>query len=301
MKSRSFALLIGALVANALPARAFEEVGLSRQEPRAFGYSVGDVVTRTFTIDVPARFVLDAESLPKHGRRGKAIELRNIEWRQSSLAGGERHVLRLDYQVFVSPREVRTLELPPLTLRLAGQPRDENVRIDAWPLTVAPLVPIEVSPRDGLGDLRPDRPALVIDTSASRARLAAYAVVLTCLLGYLVFVYYGLPWWSRRHRPFSTAWSELRGLRANRSVAQWREAFQRVHQALNQTAGQVLFEAGIDRFIAKDPRFAALRGDLATFFRRSNEAFFSGSLEQHDSRWLIDFCRRCRDAERGAA
>lgn len=293
-----FALLTGGLVAGSAVSI---ESAVTTQEPRAFGYSVGDVVTRNISVDVPAGLTLDKESLTKHGRRGKAIELREVQWRRSSLDGGERHLLRLDYQVFVSPRDVRTFELPPLTLRLVGQPADQEVRIDAWPLTVAPLVPVAVSPRHGLGDLRPDQPAPLIDTDAPRGRLVFYAVVLVALLGYLAFVYVGLPGWTRWQRPFSKAWRELRGLDEKDSAERWHGALQSVHQALNRTAGHVLFESGIDRFVARDPRFVTLRDDLAAFFQRSNEAFFSGRTVRRDDRWLIDFCRRCRDAERGAA
>lgn len=281
--------------------QAFETAAVSTQEPRAFGYAVGDVMTRVVTIDVPARLALDKESLPRHGSRGKAIELRDVEWRDETVSGGTRHVLRLDYQVFVAPREVRTFELPALTLRLAGKPRDEDVRIDSWPVTVAALAPVEPSPRHGLGELRPDRTAPAIDTFASRARLVLYAATASVLLGYLAFVYLGVPWWNRRHRPFSMLWRDLRGLGAVGSDAQWRAACARVHQALNRAAGHVLFEAGIERFIAKDPRYKALRDDLVAFFRRSNEAFFSGHPTESDHRWLIDLCRRLRDAERGAA
>jgi len=287
------------LLAAALPVCGFETPRVSTEEPRAFGYSVGDVVTRVVTIDVPARLALDRDSLPKHGRRGKAIELRTVEWRESSLAGGQRHVLRLDYQVFVAPREVRSFELPPLVLRLAGA-RDEEVRIDAWPLVVAPLAPVEASPRSGLGELRPDLPPPLIDTAAARTRLALYAVVLGSLLAYLAFVYLGVPWWNRRHRPFGAAWRTLRSLRDSDPPARRQAALQSVHDAFNRTAGHVLFAPGIDRFIARHPRYAHLQGDIAAFFARSNDAFFAGGAAHEDARWLIDFSRRMRDAERGA-
>jgi mxaA protein len=71
---------------------------------------------------------------------------------------------------------------------------------------------------------------------------------------------------------------------------------------LNKTAGEVLFEQGIDRFISAQPRFQHLRGDLVTFFRQSRREFFAqGEHAEPDRRWLIEFCRRCRDAERGTA
>ena len=65
----------------------------------------------------------------------------------------------LDYQVFLAPAAVRTLrDRRRCALRFAGAARAEDLRIDAWPVTVAPLVPVEVPPRRGLGELQPDRP-----------------------------------------------------------------------------------------------------------------------------------------------
>ena len=84
--------------------------------------------------------------------------------------------------------------------------------------------------------------------------------------------------------------------------AERREAYKRVHRALNQTAGEVLFEPGIDRFIGAQPRFRPLRDDLFGFFEHSQREFFAvGDTTAPERAWLVKFCRRCRDAERGAA
>jgi len=76
---------------------------------------------------------------------------------------------------------------------------------------------------------------------------------------------------------------------------------ERVHAALNETAGEVLFEPGLDRFVALRPRFAPLRDELARFFADSRTEFFAGGDDAVDARWLVALCRRCRDLERGAA
>ena len=60
------------------------------------------------------------------------------------------------------------------------------------------------------------------------------------------------------------------------------------------------------RFVAAQPRYAGLRSELAAFFQQSRREFFSGSAAAADeARWGIErcreFCRQCRDAERGAA
>ncbi|HJV72080.1 hypothetical protein [Ideonella sp.] len=262
-------------------------------EPRAFGYSVGDVVTRRIHLDLPAGMRLDESSLPQVGGRGRSLELRSVERRGSEI--------ELAYQVFLAPREVRTLELPPLALRIEGGPRVVDLRVDAWPLTVAPLGPVDASPRHGLGEMRPDAPPPLIDTSALRRRLLGYGALGLLLLGYLAHVYIGLPWWARHRRPFGLAWRAVRQLPAQPGAEQWREAWARVHGALNQTAGEAVFEPGLERFLAAHPGFELLRDELLQFFQRSRAVFFAGDAPQVDRRWLLDFCRRCRDAERGSA
>jgi mxaA protein len=264
----------------------------STEEPRAFGYQVGDVVQRRITVEVPEGLVLDTSSLPRPGARGTALELRAL--RQT--ASAERLQLELDYQVFLSPAAVRTLELPALTLRYDGMSRAQELRVDAWPITVAPLVPVEVSPRTGLGELQPDAAPPLIDTAARRWRLLGFAALLCALLGYLAFVYFGLPWWGAQRRPFALAWRQMNQAQA----PAWREACQRMHAAFNQSAGEVLFERGVDRFIAKHSAFAPLQQDIVCFLRLSQREFFAGGAHQpDDAAWLVAFCKRCRDAERG--
>ena len=302
MRRRVCVILLLLIGAHGLAVEPPTLLNASTQEPRAFGYQVGDVLSRSVTIHVPDGLVLDASSLPLPGARGKALELGGVARSSHDEPGGRRIELKLDYQVFLSPPQVRTLELPTFTLRFTGQPREQALRIEAWPVTVAPLVPVEVSARRGLGELQPDTPAPLIDTRAGRMRLLVDDGVLLLLVAYLAQVYLVMPWWSRAQRPFTQAWRALGRMPHGACEAQRRAAFQRLHEALNLSAGEVVFEPGIDRFIAAQPRFQPLRDDIVTFFRQSRREFFaSGEPADFDRAWLIRFCRRCRDAERGAA
>lgn len=286
------------LAAGAAAATANDAVTLDLQsvEPRAFGYQVGDLVQRRFTIRVPPGLALDEASLPRPGARGTALELRAVERR----AAAQREDLLLVYQVFLAPTAVRTLEMPSLTLRFAGSPRDQDLRIDAWPVTVAPLVPVDVSPRRGLGELQPDTEPPLLDTAPTRARLIAIAAGIAALLGWLAAVYFGLPWSDRRRRPFTRAWRRVRALPAAPAQAPWRDACRQVHAALDETAGAVLFERDVRAFGERHPAFAGLRDDIRRFLQLSRREFFAdGAHEVGDAAWLVGFCRRCRDAERG--
>ncbi len=289
------------LVAGATGMAAAAEVSV--QEPRAFGYAVGDTVSRVVTLQLPAGQSLDQASLPQDARRGQAIELRRVTQRNVWRVDGRQLELRFDYQVFLSPLELRTLELPPIVLRLNGGPRVEELRVDAWPVTVGPLAPAEARQREGLGDLRPDVAPPLVDTGPIQARLLAWGAGALLALAYLAWVYLGLPWLARRQRPFAAAWRALGRQPAPGTDEQRRAAYRQLHAALNQTAGQVVFAQDLAGFVAAHPRFAGLQAELALFFQRSREQFFSGAaapLAEHDG-WLLGLCRRCRDAEREGA
>ncbi len=270
--------------------------------PRAYGYTVGDVVQRRVQLQLPPGWSLDLDALPRSRRPGQALELRS--------ARVDAGVLLLDYQVFLAPTEVRTLEMPPLLLRFTGAgDAVREVRVDAWPLTVAPLVPVEVSPREGLGAMQPDVPAAPIDTAPRQRRLLVLAALLLAVGLALAHLRWGLPWWGRRQQPFAQAWRRLRPWPEQASGEQAREAMKLLHDALNRSAGQVLFAGGLAGFVARQPRFAPLQPALADFFARSQAEFFAAPAEAAATRaapssadigWLKRLCRDCLDAERGA-
>ena len=103
------------------------------------------------------------------------------------------------------------------------------------------------------------------------------ACVAAALLVYLAHVYLALPWLGRRARPFGLAWLSMRGLSAASSSDDLRTAMQRLHEALNATAGRVVFENGVDAFVQAHPRFGPMRADLLDFFARSRGVFFGGA------------------------
>ena len=292
-------LFVLVLATAASWAAAQPSPSISTVEPRAYGWQLGDVMRREVRIDAHEAFTLEADSLPRPGRVGSAFELRRVDIDTTRSANGRQHRLRLEYQIFLSPQAVKTLELPPLTLRFATGKRSQDVRVDAWPITVAPLVPVDVSPRRGLGDLQPDQLPPAIDTASTRMRLwlCAAAALLSALA--LLHLHVGLPWLARRQRPFESAWRALRRLPANDAKARRRAAFEQLHAALNRRAGAALFEGGVDAFVAERSAFEPLREELRQFFRRSRHEFFAAQRDSDDSwAWLLALSRRARDAER---
>jgi mxaA protein len=264
-------------------------------EPRAFGVRTGDVVERWVIVDIPSRLTLVEDSLPTVGPQGPVLELRSLGRTQQATPAGTRLSLRLKYQVFAAPVAVRSYELPKLLLRFDGVPRGDELRVEPWPLVVAALATEEASPREGLGELRPDIAPPLRSTALEFGVLGACAAAAVLLGAYLALVYLGLPWWGRQ-RPFTQA---FKAVKAGAAVDE-REACRALHAAFNQTAGRTLFAEGIDAFVAQAPRFAALKGDIQAFFQRSQATFFAGA-PAIQAEWLLAFARACRDAERGSA
>ena len=148
--------------------------------------------------------------------------------------------------------------------------------------------------------MQPDRAPPLIDSAALRARLWACGAIATVLLAGLSIVYFGLPWRSARRQPFRMAWRALRGLPALPDALAWRGACRQLHEALNRSAGEVVFEPGLDRFVAAKPAFASLRGDLVRFLQLSRNTFFADAAQSPgDAQWLLNLARRCLEAERG--
>lgn len=292
------------LAASLNAAFAQVELRATTEEPRAFGYQAGDLVTRVVQVDVPAGLKLDVDSLPAPGRLSAALDLRSLARSEQRLAGGSRIRLEMVFQVFAAPVAPRIVDLPTLQLRLLDGARVQELRVDPWPLAVSPLGPEAASPRHGLGELRPDLPPPPADTRRLRAVVAAGGALAALIGGWLAIVYFGLPWWSRRHRPFGVAWRELQAARRGGALAEDAAACalitRRLHAALNTSAGHVLFAEGVEAFVAAAPRYAPLRADLLRFFERSRHAFFAAA-PQGDPRWLLDLARALRDAERGTA
>ncbi|TXC65789.1 hypothetical protein FSC37_06335 [Piscinibacter aquaticus] len=263
---------------------------------------MGDHLQRRVVVHVPAGWTLDEASLPKPGGRGLALELRSVQRSMGRSADGQRLQLDLDYQVFLAPAAPRTVEIGAHRLRFAVAGRVEEALIEAWPVTVSPLVQAEAPTRRGLGEMQPDRPPRLVDTAAARTRLTVYAVLAALLAAALAMAYLGPPWRAARNRPFGRAWRALRGLPARPDEARWREACVTLHEALNRTAGRVLFERDLEAFVQRHAAFAPLRDDLQRFLRTTSAQFFGGApREDDDGRWLLSLARRCRDAERGLA
>ncbi len=301
------ALVLAGLVQLAFAESALPE--LRAEEPRAFGWQLGDTVERRIELRIPAGWQLVPDSLPLPRLDGRAVELQQV-LREDSADGV---VLRLRWQVMRSPAEPQVLEIAPLTLRVQGPTRVEALRVEAWPLMVSPLLPSEAPARRGLGPLRPDRLPAAEQDRLRPWRVGAEAAFSVGALLALAYAHWGAFWRRDRGRPLADAWRVVRRTLAVPSNAKGHtpteppavalaDALRTLHHALNQYAGRVLQPAGIAAFCTDHPTFVPLADALQRLFALSDRVFYEGAdAPPGSAAELHTLARRLRDAERDAA
>lgn len=277
------------------------EIEIVPHNPRPFGYVVGDTVNRELTIHVNSGYVLDEKNLPKPGRLGAWLELRSIDLHETRVSRGRQYSVKLTYQFPNSPTEVKMVELPAHKFGFIGNDKSIDATASEWPITLAPITPEEVLARDGLEALRPDIRPAGADTKPLRQRLLGYGSALAVILLYWAYRYFGIPYLAKNRRPFTRAYRDLN--RLDQQDHAFSRAVERVHVALNETAGKSLFMENIDQFLASRGADEDLKNLTRQFFELSRDEFFgAGTSDSNRSLdWLLNFCRAWRDVERGLA
>lgn len=287
--------------AQSAPADAVPPIGI--EEPRPYGYVVGDILDRR--IRLPADAVPAVAALPKPGRIDAWLELRSAEL-QTRAAGAELH---LRYQIVNSPTKVLTIALP--ALRLTPAAGGAPAEIAPWPITVAPITPPFVLARAGLDAMQPDVQPL-------REPLQPIALRLMLWLGLLVPVTWVLAarrwpqmaFW-RRDAPFRDALADLRRIAARERPAspqQYRDALARMHRAFDGAAGRALFADRLAPLYASRPALRDAEAAVQAFYAESRRVFFGGGDVQVDGQpagadsaaglqSLVALCRRLAQLE----
>ena len=275
-------------------------------EPRAFGWQIGDLLERDLELNLPPGYRLDLESLPAAGVPGGAIELRRVD--REGAADARRQRLRLRYQVMSAAAQPRLHELPVVSLRVLGPRADPaliDLRVDALPVLVAPLTPLDAPVRQGLGELRPDRPPPLAPTAIERRVLVACAALVVLLLTWLLLWPAVTAWLGQRQRPFAQAERAVRlALKAGDGPLQREAAMRALHRAFNADAGRVLLPQDALAHARSSASLATLADEVVAFFDASSRHFFGptasvpAELSAGDLRVVA---RRLRVAEGGGA
>ncbi|WP_408141350.1 calcium incorporation protein MxaA [Paraburkholderia strydomiana] len=236
------------------------------EQPRAFGYVLGDVLTQRVLLQAGGHDV-GAVTPPSVGRTGVWLERGPASFETD--AQGRRWMV-ISYQVVNAPQTLTKIALPALTLSSAS---GAQLRVAEWPASVAPLTPPAVFADGDLQPLRPDRGAPLLPTAGLRRQIAwALGLLLATLLAWA-------GWWAWRNRresdrlPFARAWRQMRRLEGAQAAAS-KDAWFCLHRALNETAGQVVHAGSLPGLLARAPYLQPLRAQLEHFYQVSAERFF---------------------------
>ncbi len=270
---------------------------LDIQQPRTFGYQIGDKFHRTIELQLRAPYRLARKSLPTAGRLTEWLASETPEVVEHTVAQATRYHIDLTYQVVnISPDET-DIAVPHLDLLYSDGRETLKALVPATRITVTVLR------RSDQQTLQPDQVPLPIVTR--RWPLALYGSIVMVALSGLAWLQWGLP--SRSHaRPFRVACRQLRQLRGREwDEDSYHKALQAIHEAFNATAGKTLFADRLTAFFAEHRKFAALQRPISDFFMHSRQFFFNADgaapALYYSQAELLAFAERCCDVECGLA
>jgi|KBSSwiStaDraftv2_1062776.scaffolds.fasta_scaffold69188_3 mxaA protein len=255
------------------------------EQPRSFGYVVGDLIRQRVLLQVEGQ-AFEPAVLPHIERAGVWLE-RRAPWIESGDDG--RRWLIVEYQLINAPQALAMVELP--AWELQSKSGKTPLRIGAWPVSVTALTPRAAFAKGDLGDLRPDRPAPIIAIEPLRRRLA-----FTCAAFALTLVLWA-GWWRWREwrassmQPFACALREMR--RVGDSAPQ---SWHALHRAIDRTAGQAIQSATLPDLFLRAPHLVPLRAKIEQFFDESGARFFAGTAGR--SLPLRELCSELRRLEK---
>lgn len=272
------------------------------------GYTVGDIVTREITLTVKKPYYLVEESLPIVGYektyRGQPIGVYLSGLKHTKKDEGEQivHHLTLDYQIFTSSVVAKRAAVLAEYVRLINTTNKEDLvkyRIPMWEFVISPLSVFgQIKVED---DMSQFRGPLLMDASKEKTRLKILLTLLALSLLGLLYILGKNAWLPRMGGPFAKAFRQIK--KQDNTPQGIQSAVSSMHAALNAAAGNSLFLNNLDEFLAKKPAFNAIKTEINQFFGLSRQVFFEPNAKHQVGAdpvaWLKQFCRRCRDCERG--
>lgn len=284
-------------LAHGAAVRADERVilQLDIEQPRSFGYHIGDRFARVVHLELRRPYALDIKTLPAPGRFSEWLALEAPVVTLEQRAETTRYALRFDYQVVNVGIAADSIAVPHHELVYSNGTETLKALIPATRISVTPLRSVTDT------SLQSDQAPTPQHFDATRLWLSGTALSLSLLA--LLYLRGGLPSW-RAARPFANA---ARALRAARRRG-WRDedydaALRAVHRAFNETAGRTVFADTLGVFFEEHAAFAAVATPVSEFYARTRAYFYATDSAQpaprYSARELAALVGRCRDIERG--
>ncbi len=259
------------------------------EQPRAFGYFIGDVIERRLRL--PQSVNWQSLSLPEPERVNAWFALQSLDGAQD--AGGRQWLL-MRYQIVNSPERSRQVPLPSLAIPMGDA---EPLRLPAMLVTVSPLAMTGQEESERSSALRPDRLPGFEPTKPVLQQLTRWLKALSAIVLAWIIWWCWRQWRDRTRLPFDQAWAEIRAMpRPGEDPLAW----QRLHRAINESAGHVVQASDLPRFIRQWPHFDEVRPALEKFFALSNTRFFAVSVSD-ETFDLAGLSRSLRQIERSVA
>lgn len=269
-------------------------------QPRSFGYVIGDVFRHHIKITLDDPWVLDKATLPENGRVGIWLERKLIQFTEQRISQGTEYQFDLEYQIFNAAKQLVEVFTPQLELSVVNDSKRIPVFIHEWGFTVAPVVHDDIHQSLDYLDLQP--PHKPVPRKPAYALLVAGSTGLLLSMAVLGYIFGRLPGISRTRGPFARACSRLRVLRKQHHQPEsYQQALRHMHQAFNETAGQVLLAEDLEQFFSEQPNHAKLREPIEQLFKHSRQEFFESKnrVVEGGITSLLELCIQCRDIERG--
>jgi mxaA protein len=237
------------------------------EQPRSFGYVVGDLLVQRVLLELNGRAFEPAAS-PRAERVSAWLERRLA--RLESTPDGRRW-LTVAYQVINAPQALTLARVPAWELKAKSS--TDTLRIAQWPISISPLTPRAAFAQGDLGELRPDRPAPSVATEPIRRAIAIWSSAALATLAVWLGWWLWRNWRASASQPFASALREIR-----RAGDEAPEAWQALHRAFDRTAGRVMQPSGLAGLFERAPYLTPMRPRIELFFEQSSERFFGAGL-----------------------
>ncbi|MGZ8269640.1 MAG: nonribosomal peptide synthetase MxaA [Methylophilus sp.] len=288
-------LITWTLLANAAFGQNGEVKVLSISNPaNNNGIQIGDVLTRTITLESSSAYDLPKTSLAIKGESKNDIELRDINVSTTKNLSNKLFQVTLSYQVFANAAQPVQMQLPVEHLLFTG-PNNVVIDIPAWQFWYSPLIAEGVTNAKDM--MQPQNKPELIAIKPIQMRLAIFSVLLAIGLLGLIYVNADKRYLPFMNGAFAQAHRSIKKLAKNQTVD--RTAFVYMHQAFNRVYGANLFISELDQFLAAHPKFLKVKDDIARFFEMSNATLFANASHDSAHENLIGLSKRLRDCERG--
>lgn len=294
-------LLLGAFESGCSEKRSEPVVTLEAR--RDFGYTVGSIVEHRIIVDLAPNLSVDPKLLPGQGPVNDWLDLRTVRW---SMPADDQLRLDVGYLILKGVKMPEPTAIPPLSLRIRHGDAVLELHSPEWPFTLMPVIPPDI-PEEHV-EIRGMRELETLGTATDLWLLVGSLLAATACL-FLIALRRGLFPALVAPPPFTAALRELERPSFSLSPAErYVPALKRIHRAIDETAGTIVFSGTLAHFLGHHSAFRSLRSDFEQFFQISEQHFFASVESVHNEaeqarRWhsLVDFCRRCARCERGIA